>query len=35
MSFKTLSKFKPLLISDSMDTIVKIFRRSLWTDDLK
>jgi len=35
ISFKTLSKFKPLLISDSMDANVKIFRRSRCTDDLK
>jgi len=35
MNFKTLSKFKPLLISDSMDAIVKLFGRSRWVDDLK
>jgi len=35
MFLKTFSKYKPLLISDSMNTIVKLFSLSRWIDDLK
>jgi len=34
MSFRILSKFEPLIISDSVDIIAKIIRRSCWIDDL-
>jgi len=32
--FRTLSKFVALLILDSMDIIVKLFRHFCWIDDL-
>ena len=34
-TFTILSKFKPLLISDSMDIITKLFRGAGWIDNLK
>jgi len=35
MSFRILSKFKRVLISDSVDKITKHFRRYCWINDLK
>ena len=34
ISFRILSMFGPLLISDSVDIIAKIIKRSCWIDDL-
>jgi len=34
-SFRILSKFKPLLTSDSVNIIVKLFKGFCWIEDIK